>query len=95
MINLNPHIDVPKKPECQKAFSRAQDAFPWLKVEHRGRDAHTGRGTLWAGAYDTYELIDPLSPDFGMTGRVAGAAEEIAARVSQAVHGNRDGGKWW
>jgi len=50
---------------------------PWLKIEHRGTGSHTGRGTSWAGAYDTYELIDPLSPDFGMSGRVAEIAEQI------------------
>lgn len=93
MTNLSPHVDVPQRRECQTAFRRGCDQYPWLRVEHRGTGSHTGKDTSWAGAYDTYELSDPLSPDFGMTGRVAEAANDVAARVAIAAHGNRDSGQ--
>ena len=95
MENLNPHIDVPQNEKSELAFARAKAQFPWLTIKHRGTGTHTGRGTSWAGAYDVYELIDPCSPEFGMTGRVAEAAGEINMAVSFANGGNRDGGQWW
>ena len=93
--NLNPVVDVPCRPEAQRAFRVARESYPWLQVKSAGGGTHTGRDTSWSGAYDSYELVDPLSPDFGMTGRVADAASEIAAKISEAVAGNRNGGQWW
>ena len=95
-MNLNPHIDVPDRDECKQAFARSIARFPWLQVEARGIGTHTGQGTSWAGGYRIYELIDPLSPAFGMTGRVAEAATEIEREVIYALGGkNRDNGRWW
>jgi hypothetical protein len=94
-VNLNPRVDVPRKPGCETAFKQACARYPWLKVEYRGVGTHTGKGTSWAGAYDVYEIIDPLSPSFGMTGRVAEAADEIGLEVVFALGNNRDNGKWW
>ena len=68
---------------------------PWLKIEHRGTGSHTGRGTSWAGAYDTYELIDPLSPDFGMSGRVAEVAEQINSEMALETNSNLRADEFW
>jgi len=31
---------------------------------HACNQSHTGRGTAWAGAYDTYEIYDTRRPDW-------------------------------
>ena len=81
-MNLNPHIDVPENNECKATFKRVIRRYLWLKIVDRGLGSHTGRGTSWAGAYRVYELIDPMSPSFGMTGRVAEAAREIEMELT-------------
>lgn len=57
-------IDVPHR--CRSTFRSATARMPFhinTKV-HARNQTHTGRGTSWAGAYDTYEIYDVRRPNW-------------------------------
>jgi len=60
-------IDIPTgKTDCRPLFNRLMKKAPTnvkAKVHARGQN-HTGNGTSWSGAYDTYEIYDPRRPDW-------------------------------
>jgi hypothetical protein len=57
-------VDVPYK--CRAIFRSALNQLPnHIKAKiHARNQTHTGRGTAWAGAYDTYEIYDVRRPDW-------------------------------
>jgi hypothetical protein len=57
-------IDVPHS--CRSVFKVALGRAPdHIKTKvHASNQTHTGRGTAWAGAYNTYEIYDVRRPDW-------------------------------